>query len=130
MGEADRAAELRLSLAAQTGVHAARVTTLAKSHNTPNMLVMPSDVRDNTALSRFELDAEGDTAVAYYSLHDGVMTFTHTEVAPAMRGQGIASKLIQGAFEIVRARGIKIVPRCTFVSAYLSRHPADNDLLA
>ena len=37
-------------------------------------------VRDNPALSRFELDAKGVTAVSYYTLAGGVMTFTHTEV--------------------------------------------------
>jgi hypothetical protein len=38
-------------------------------------------VRNNTALSRFELDAEGGTAVANYRLEDGVMTFFHTDAS-------------------------------------------------
>jgi len=41
-----------------------------------------SDVRDNTALSRFELDADDVTAVANYRLAGNVMTITHTEVPP------------------------------------------------
>ena len=35
---------------------------------------MPSAVRNNTAESRFELDADGETAVAHYRLADGVKT--------------------------------------------------------
>ena len=51
-------------------------------------------VRDNPALSRFELTAEGATALAYYRLADGVLTFTHTEVPPQFRQRGIASRLV------------------------------------
>jgi predicted GNAT family acetyltransferase len=91
---------------------------------------VPSEVRDNPALSRFELDADGHTAVAYYSLSGGVITFTHTEVASAVMGRGIASRLIHGALDMVRERGLKVVPRCSFVGAYMARHPEFSDLLA
>jgi uncharacterized protein len=91
---------------------------------------MASPVRDNTALSRFELDADGVTAVANYQLADKVMTLTHTEVPTQARHRGIASRLIEGALADVRARGFKIVPRCSFVKAYVDRHPEVDDLLA
>ena len=91
---------------------------------------MPSVVRDNPALSRFELDADGVTAMANYKLAGNVITFTHTEVPPQARHGGIASRLIEGALEAVRARGLKIVPRCSFVRAYLEKHPEFHDLLA
>jgi uncharacterized protein len=87
------------------------------------------DVRDNTAQQRFELDVEGDTAVAYYRLEPGTITFTHTEVPPALSGRGIASKLIRGALESARAQRLKVVSRCPFVSAYLGKHPEFNDLI-
>jgi len=91
---------------------------------------MPSAVRQNTTLSRFELDADGTTAIANYRLTDGVMTFTHTEVAARLRGRGIASRLVRGALESARAQGLKVVPRCGFVGAFLARHPEFSDLLA
>jgi uncharacterized protein len=91
---------------------------------------MTSAVRDNSALSRFELDAHGITAVANYQLAGAVMTFTHSEVPARARHRGIASRLIEGALGEVRARGLKIVPRCSFVRDYLDTHPEDNDLLA
>ena len=94
------------------------------------MVVMSAAVRDNPALSRFELEAKGVTAVSYYTLAGGVMTFTHTEVPPQVRGTGIASRLFAGALEAARARGLKIAVRCPFLSAYLGKHPAFNDLLA
>ena len=91
---------------------------------------MAAAVRDNTALSRFELDADGVRAVANYRLAGTVMTFTHTEVPPHARHRGIASRLIEGALAEVRARGFKIVPRCSFVRDYLDNHPEYRNLLA
>jgi uncharacterized protein len=87
-------------------------------------------IRDNTALSRFELDADGVTAVANYQLVGSVMTITHTEVPSRARNRGIASRLIEGILAEARVRGLKIVPLCPFVGAYLSKHPEDKDLLA
>jgi uncharacterized protein len=46
------------------------------------------------------------------------------------RGRGLASQLVAGALENVRARGLKVVPRCPFVRAYIARHPEYRDLLA
>jgi uncharacterized protein len=91
---------------------------------------MTSAVRDNTALSRFELDADGVTAVANYRQAGQVMTVTHTEVPLQARHRGIASRLIEGMLAEVRARGLKIVPRCSFVKTYVDQHPEVGDLLA
>src|SRR5689334_4487139 len=93
------------------------ITTIGRAAFRPNTSriiswVMP--VRDNSALHRFELDADAATAVAYYRLAPGVITFTHTEVAPALRDRGIGSALVRGALELVRSRGLKVVARCAF----------------
>jgi predicted GNAT family acetyltransferase len=88
-----------------------------------------SEVRNNAAQNRFELDVDGEQAVAYYRMAPGVMTFVHTEVPQALSGRGIGTKLIRGALEIARAQGLKVVPQCPFVSAFMGKHPEYNDLL-
>ncbi|MGV3635578.1 MAG: GNAT family N-acetyltransferase [Pseudorhodoplanes sp.] len=90
---------------------------------------MSSTVTDNPAEHRFELKAGDHVAVAYYTTAPGVLTFTHTEVPPALSGQGIGSTLARGALEQVRARGLKVVPKCPFIAAYIAKHPEFADLV-
>lgn len=84
---------------------------------------MTDTVRDNTALSHFELDTGRGLAIAAYRIAGDTITFTHTEVPPALRGGGIASRLVRSALEEARARGLRIVPLCSFVAEYVARHP-------
>jgi uncharacterized protein len=90
---------------------------------------MRAAIRDNTALSRFELDSDGVTAFMQYSLGDGFIALEHTETPPRARGHGLASALTEGVLETVRARGLKVVPRCPFVRDYLAKHPHYADLV-
>lgn len=90
---------------------------------------MSEHVKDNPAESRFELSVGGHLAAAYYRREPGVIVFTHTEVPPALGGQGIGSKLVRGALESVRKQGLRVVPQCPFVNAFMGKHPEFNDLL-
>ena len=91
---------------------------------------MPATVTNNAARSRYELEVDGHTAVAVYTVARGVITFVHTEVPPELGGKGVGSTLVRGALEDVRRRGLKIVVRCSFIRAYMTKHPEFNDLLA
>lgn len=81
------------------------------------------DVIDNIAEQRFELATDAGPAFAAYVLDGNTITFTHTVVPRPAEGQGVGSRLIAGALADVRARGLKVVPQCAFVRAYLQRHP-------
>lgn len=86
-------------------------------------------VRDNKAKSRFELDVEGQTAFANYRMSPAAVIITHTETPRSLRGRGIASELVRGALEIIRADGQKVVGACGFVADYLDKHPEYADLV-
>jgi hypothetical protein len=88
-----------------------------------------SSVHDNKSRQRFELDVEGTMAFANYRLAPGSVIITHTETPPALRGRGIASKLVKGALEMIRADGLKVVAGCGFVVDYLEKHPEYSDLV-
>ena len=81
------------------------------------------DVTDNQAEHRFELATDAGPAIAAYGLEGDTITFTHTVVPPEAEGHGVGSRLIAGALADVRARGLKVIPQCPFVRAYLQRHP-------
>lgn len=88
------------------------------------------EVKDNPAQNRFELKAGDHLALAYYSLAPGIITFTHTEVPKELSGQGIGTRLAQGALEQVRARGLKVVAQCPFIAAFIRKNPEFAGLLA
>ena len=81
------------------------------------------DVRDDREANRFELEQDGAVAFAAYRREGDTIVFTHTIVPDALRGGGVGSRLIAGALAQVRAEGLKVVPQCEFVAAYLERHP-------
>jgi predicted GNAT family acetyltransferase len=87
-----------------------------------------STVRDDKVRSRFELDVNGAIAFANYRLAGDRVIITHTETPPALRGRGIASELVKGALELIRADGHKVVAGCSFVVDYLAQHPEVADL--
>ncbi len=87
------------------------------------------EVRDNQGKSRFEVRVEGLLAVCEYHLGHDSITFTHTIVPGALEGRGIASALARGALNAARERDLRVVPECTFIQAFIARHPEYADLL-
>ena len=63
-----------------------------------------------------------------YTLADHVMTITHTGVPAEVGGRGIASALVQAAMDAARAERWKVVPACSYASAWIKRHPEYQDL--
>lgn len=88
-----------------------------------------NQVRDKKSQRRFELDVEGAVAFANYRLTPDSVVITHTETPRASRGRGIASELVKGALEIIRADGFKVVAGCGFVVDYLQKHPEFADMV-
>ena len=87
-----------------------------------------SEVRDNKALRRFELDTVGGLVFADYRIAPGKVIITHTETPRALRGRGLASDLVRGALQLIRTDGSKVVAGCSFVVDYLDKHPEFADL--
>ena len=87
-------------------------------------------VTNNPRELRYELWVDGELAGEIrYSLQPGATVLVHTDVDPRFEGRGLATTLIHGALEDIRATGTHLVPVCPFVAAYLERHPEYGDLV-
>jgi predicted GNAT family acetyltransferase len=83
---------------------------------------------DNPAELRYELYVDDELAgeIRYRRL-PGALALVHTEVDPKRHGLG--SELVKGSLDDMRARGLRVVPVCPFVIAYIRRHPEYADLV-
>jgi len=87
------------------------------------------NVEHNQDESRFEVHVNEMTAVLAYRLRENVITFTHTGVPPALEGNGIGSLIVRAGLDYAREQGYRVVPRCSFVDAYIRRHDEYADLV-
>lgn len=86
-----------------------------------------AEVRHNATAGRYELETEHGLAIAVYHEQGDRRIFTHTEVPPADEGRGAGSRLVAAALADTHRHGLKIVPACSFVVAYVRRHPEYDD---
>ena len=85
-------------------------------------------VIDNTSRSRFELEEAGHIAFADYQHRNGVLVIPHVEAPIALRGTGAAGRLMEGVLKIVRDRGEKVVPTCSYAAAYMHQHREHHEI--
>ena len=89
-----------------------------------------AEVRDNPAMSRFEMVSGDVVAFVEYRRERDRIVLTHTEVPGALTGQGVGSRLVAGALDRIRAEGATVVAQCGFVAAFIRRHPGYHGLEA
>jgi predicted GNAT family acetyltransferase len=85
----------------------------------------------DAASRRFEIDLgnEGVAYLAYEPLGDDVLDLRHTIVPEVAQGRGVGTELITRALEQARREGLRVVPTCPFVAAWLDEHPEARDLV-
>jgi predicted GNAT family acetyltransferase len=65
-----------------------------------------------------------------YSFNGNRVIFEHTFVPTELSGKGVAANLVRTALEEARQRGWRVVPRCSYVAAFIKRNPQFADLIA
>lgn len=89
------------------------------------------EVVENTDEGRFELRRDGETiSVADFSESDGVVVIPHVGTNPAHRGQGMASRLMDGVIDLLRESDRLLKPLCPFAAYYMRKNPQHHDVLA
>lgn len=87
------------------------------------------EIRHDPQAQRFTAAVGGGAAECVYRLHGTRMDIVHTEVPWQAEGHGIAGALVQAALDHARAQGWRVRPVCSYVAAYIRRHPDTQDLL-
>lgn len=91
---------------------------------------LDAEVRENPSHHRFERPIhDGAIAAAYYRNADGKLVFIHTEVPTEFSGQGIATELARGTFELLRKSGRRAVLTCPFMVHFSNTHPEYADVV-
>lgn len=80
-------------------------------------------VARNPAENRFETWIEGELSKLDYMEDKDTVLMMHVGVHPEHRGQGVAGKLTQVALEYAREKSLRVIPMCSYVRAYINRHP-------
>ena len=91
---------------------------------------MNIEIVHEPAARRFVAVVEAQECVVDYQLSGNTMTITHTNVPASLGGRGIASQLARFALDEARAKGWKVVPACSYVEAWIEKHPEYRDVLA
>jgi uncharacterized protein len=80
--------------------------------------------------TRYEIAADGATAGFTAYVEDGARRiFHHTEIAERFAGRGLAGELVAAALTDTRAAGLRVVPLCPFVAAYVQKDHDYDDIL-
>ena len=88
-------------------------------------------VTDNPAARQYEAHVNGELAGSLmYRKLPGGLVLLHTEVEDGFEGHGVGGRLVAGALDDVRARGLTVTVYCRFANAYIQRHPEYADLVA
>ena len=72
----------------------------------------------------FQKDEAGQviTEITFPEISPGVFVIDHTFVDSSLRGQGIASQLVQAAVDEIKKHGGHVRATCSYASKWLSEH--------
>ena len=85
---------------------------------------------NNESGKRFEFTVDGSTAfILYKKIGEKELELFHTEVPESLEGKGVGKALAQKALQYCKTNGIKILPTCPFLAAYIQRHPEWNSIV-
>jgi predicted GNAT family acetyltransferase len=74
---------------------------------------------DNRNDGRFELDIAGQVAFAKYRRSEEGLLIFHVETPRALRGQGVAGRLMERVLETARSEGREVIPFCSYASSWM-----------
>ena len=126
--------EHRVALAFTSRALVRRLAGSAKAtyRNPMNATQTQVDLPVQHADGRFFMEQGGRTlAELIYEMDDqGYAVLEHTHIDEALRGQGVARRLVDAAVAWARRTGTRVVPVCSYARAIFARDRSLSDVLA
>lgn len=88
------------------------------------------EIRHKPETSRFEARVGRLKAFITYRREGRRLALDHTWVPPELEGRGLADRLTRTAFDYARSEGLEVVPECSYVKAWVEKHPEVHELVA
>lgn len=78
----------------------------------------------------FYIDVPGDEKpLLKYRIEGKSMFLESTYTPPMLRGRGYAAKLVEAAIKYAEENDLKIIPICSYVVYYFTKHPNKKNVL-
>lgn len=90
---------------------------------------MEFSIINNTNLSRFETEIDGDFSYVEYRYYRDNIVLIHTFVPESGRGKGISSALAKYVLEYAKEQNKKVIIYCPFIAKYIKLHPEYESLI-
>ena len=79
-------------------------------------------MKNNTELSRYELEIAGQIVYANYRLQGNILNIDYVFAPEELRGSGAAGKLLEEIVQLAQKNKWVINPICGYAAAWLRRH--------
>jgi predicted GNAT family acetyltransferase len=87
------------------------------------------NVRHDPETHQFRLPSgQGEARLSYRVVDADTLDFSSTYVEPGRRGRGLAAEVVRAGLDHARREGKRVIPSCSYVRAFLQRHPEYADL--
>jgi hypothetical protein len=83
----------------------------------------PFQVVHDPAANRFEIQLGDSLAYLEYQISNDDMIFLHTETPPQHEGKDVGGSLARAGLEYAKQHLYRVIPLCSFVDRYITRHP-------
>lgn len=87
-------------------------------------------MKNNSTLSRFELEIDGKIAFANYRIEGNVINIDYVFSPEELRKTGAAGKLMAEIVEFAQKENKKITPICAYAAAWMRKHKEFHNLLS
>lgn len=81
------------------------------------------ELKNNEAENRFEMIFDNHLSLIEYEISDKVIALLHTDVDATLEGRDAGKAIVEKTLKYIDDSGKQLLPLCSFVAAYIKRHP-------